>query len=115
MIRVQRRDELRAHLTANGVGTEIYYPVPLHAQQCFAYLEHSPEDFPHRSRPRRRLLALPIYPELTAEQREYVVAQIAASIAREVLSADSRARFRISVRKRFCGSIRLCRIPPVSC
>jgi len=78
MIRVRRRDELRAYLTANGVGTEIYYPVPLHAQQCFAYLEHSPEDFPHSLEAAAQVLALPIYPELTTEQREYVVRQIAA-------------------------------------
>ncbi len=78
MIRVPRRDELRTHLTANGVGSEIYYPVPLHAQQCFAYLEHSPEDFPHSLAAAAEVLALPIYPELTGEQREYVVRQIAA-------------------------------------
>ncbi len=77
MIRVRRRDELRAHLAASGVGTEIYYPVPLHAQQCFAYLGHAPEDFPQAQRAAAEVLALPIYPELTAEQREYVVRQIA--------------------------------------
>ena len=77
MIRVQRRDELRAHLAAKGVGTEIYYPVPLHAQQCFAYLGHSPEDFPNSLAAAAEVLALPIYPELTVEQREYVVRQIA--------------------------------------
>jgi len=77
MIRVQRRDELRAHLAAKGVGTEIYYPVPLHAQRCFAYLEHAPEDFPLSLAAAAEVLALPIYPELTSEQREYVVRQIA--------------------------------------
>jgi dTDP-4-amino-4,6-dideoxygalactose transaminase len=77
VIRVQRRDELRAHLAANGVGTEIYYPVPLHAQQCFAYLGHSPEDFPHAQQAAAEVLALPIYPELTVAQREHVVRQIA--------------------------------------
>jgi dTDP-4-amino-4,6-dideoxygalactose transaminase len=78
VIRVQRRDELRAHLATNGVGTEIYYPVPLHAQQCFAYLGHSPEDFPEAQRAAAEALALPIYPELTTAQREYVVEQIAS-------------------------------------
>jgi len=78
MIRVGKRDELRAHLAANGVGTEIYYPVPLHAQQCFAYLEHSPEDFPQALSAAAEVLALPIYPELTSEQRAYVVAEMAA-------------------------------------
>ena len=78
VIRTPRRDELRAHLTAQGIGTEIYYPVPLHSQRCFAYLEHEPDDFPESRRAAEEVLALPIYPELTAEQREYVVRQIAA-------------------------------------
>jgi dTDP-4-amino-4,6-dideoxygalactose transaminase len=78
VIRTPRRDELRTQLAANGVGTEIYYPLPLHAQRCFAYLEHGPADFPHAQRAAAEALALPIYPELTAEQREYVVRQIAS-------------------------------------
>jgi dTDP-4-amino-4,6-dideoxygalactose transaminase len=80
VIRVRQRDELRAHLAANGVGTEIYYPVPLHAQRCFAYLEHDPADFPESQRAAAEVLALPIYPELMAEQREYVVRQIASFV-----------------------------------
>jgi dTDP-4-amino-4,6-dideoxygalactose transaminase len=67
-------------LTANGVGTEIYYPLPLHAQRCFAYLEHEPADFPEAQRAAEEVLALPIYPELTVEQREYVVEQIASFV-----------------------------------
>jgi dTDP-4-amino-4,6-dideoxygalactose transaminase len=78
VIRTPRRDELRAHLSASGIGTEIYYPVPLHSQECFAYLKHEPEDFPHSQRAAEEVLALPIYPELTREQREYVVRQIEA-------------------------------------
>lgn len=78
VIRVRQRDELKKHLTANGVGTEIYYPLPLHAQKCFAYLEHEPNDFPQAQHAAAEVLALPIYPELTAEQREYVVRQVAA-------------------------------------
>jgi dTDP-4-amino-4,6-dideoxygalactose transaminase len=78
VVRTPRRDELRAHLAANGVGTEIYYPLPLHAQRCFAYLEHGPADFPQAQRASAEVLALPIYPELTAEQREYVVRQVAS-------------------------------------
>jgi len=80
VIRTRQRDELRAHLAANGVGAEIYYPVPLHAQRCFAYLEHDPADFPISQRAAAEVLALPIYPELTSEQREYVVRQIAAFV-----------------------------------
>ena len=78
VIRTRKRDELRAHLAAQGVGAEIYYPVPLHAQRCFAYLEHEPHDFPESQRAADEVLALPIYPELKPEQREYVVRQIAA-------------------------------------
>ena len=77
VIRTRKRDELRAHLAANGVGTEIYYPVPLHAQRCFAYLEHDPNDFPQAQKAAADVLALPIYPELKPEQLEYVVRQIA--------------------------------------
>ena len=78
VIRCQRRDELRAFLAEQGVGTEIYYPVSLHAQQCFAYLGYAAGDFPESSRAAAETLALPIYPELTTGQREYVVERIAA-------------------------------------
>jgi len=77
VIRARRRDELRAHLERCGVGTEIYYPLPLHEQRCFAYLAHSPADFPEAHRAAAEVLALPIYPELTAEQREHVARSIA--------------------------------------
>jgi dTDP-4-amino-4,6-dideoxygalactose transaminase len=78
VIKVPRRDELRKHLESRGVGTEIYYPVPLHEQECFAYLGHSPEDLPVAHRVASEVLALPIYPELVPEQREHVVREIAA-------------------------------------
>ena len=77
-IRVPRRDELRGWLTEHGVGAEIYYPLPLHMQQCFAYLGHKPQDFPESLRASQESLALPIYPELTESQLQYVVDTIAA-------------------------------------
>jgi dTDP-4-amino-4,6-dideoxygalactose transaminase len=76
-IRVARRDELRGHLAAAGVGVEIYYPLPLHMQQCFASLRHAPDDFPESLLASRETLALPIYPELSREQLQYVVDVIA--------------------------------------
>ena len=77
ILRVERRDELQAHLKNCDVATEIYYPVPLHLQKCFAYLGHHAGDFPESEAAAAQTLALPIYPELTDEQAAHVVRSIA--------------------------------------
>lgn len=77
VVRVARRDELRAALTQAGIGTEIYYPVPFHRQECFADLQTNDADFPVANFAAEHSLALPIYPELREEQLRYVVETIA--------------------------------------
>lgn len=73
VIRVNKRDELQQFLKDKGIGTAIYYPIPLHEQECFAHLGYSPSDCPNASSAAKQTLALPIYPELERIQIEYVV------------------------------------------
>ena len=72
-IRAQNRDELQAHLKQREIGCSVYYPLPLHMQPCFAYLGYNEGQFPESERAAQEVLSLPVFPELTADQRDAVV------------------------------------------
>lgn len=76
VIRTPRRDELRRYLAAKGVGTEVYYPVPMHLQPCLSFLGYKKGAFPEAERAAQEVLALPIYPELSPQAQQYVVERI---------------------------------------
>lgn len=74
--KLKNRDGLREYLNRKRIGNEIYYPVPFHLQQCFAELGYQRGDFPRAERAAEELIAIPVYPELTLQQQEYVVKAI---------------------------------------
>ncbi len=78
VIRVPERDRLKQFLAGEGIGTDIYYPVPLHLQECYSFLKYRRGDLPHSEKASEEVLALPIYPELTEDQQMMVVDRIKA-------------------------------------
>jgi len=76
VVRVPRRNDLQAFLKGKGIGTEVYYPLPLHLQECFAYLGHKAGDLPESEKAAKETLAIPVYPELSDDQARYVVDSI---------------------------------------
>jgi dTDP-4-amino-4,6-dideoxygalactose transaminase len=87
-IRAPRRDELQGYLRDRGISTEVYYPSPLHLEPAFAYLGYRDGDFPNAEAACREVLSLPVYPELTLDQQQAVVATIAAFYRRGALEGS---------------------------
>jgi dTDP-4-amino-4,6-dideoxygalactose transaminase len=83
VIRTPRRDALRAHLEANGIGCGVHYPVPIHLQGAYAHLGYRRGDLPETERAADEVLSLPLYPELTEAQQAFVVAAIAELLGRD--------------------------------
>jgi dTDP-4-amino-4,6-dideoxygalactose transaminase len=82
VVRASRRDELRSFLTQQGIATEVYYPVPLHLQECFAYLGYKTGDLPESERAAKEVLALPMFPALREDEQQRVVGAIAEFYSR---------------------------------
>jgi len=76
VVRAERRDQLRRHLADNGIGSAIYYPVPLHLQECFRYLGWEKGTLPESELAAEQTLALPVYPELPRDKQEYVIEKV---------------------------------------
>jgi len=93
VIQVSGRDELQTYLKQKGIGTEVYYPVPLHLQECFAYLGYTKSNFRHSERAANETLALPVHPELTDAQARFVVDCVCEFLGKEApILAGARSR-----------------------
>ena len=82
VIRVPRRDEVLAHLKGSGIGCEVYYPVPMHLQECFGYLGYREGDFPVSEKAAAEVMAIPVYPELSDEMKDFVAETILSFLDR---------------------------------
>lgn len=80
VVRIRERDQVKAQMEADGVGTAIYYPLPLHLQECFQGLGYKTGDLPVSERAAQESLALPVYPELSEEQIDYVAGSLARAV-----------------------------------